>query len=69
MYLLNSFLLLLVFLIDIDHCLNLYVFNQTISCFSDISENEELQTTPSRKMADGAEIARDEGEEDFCIEK
>ncbi|XP_045450330.1 protein kinase C-binding protein 1-like [Melitaea cinxia] len=35
----------------------------------DISENEELQTTPSRKMADGAEIARDEGEEDFCIEK
>ncbi|CAH2099657.1 unnamed protein product [Euphydryas editha] len=35
----------------------------------DISENEEHQTTLSRKMADGAEIARDEGEEDFCIEK
>ncbi|XP_050350584.1 protein kinase C-binding protein 1-like isoform X2 [Nymphalis io] len=34
----------------------------------DISENDEPQATTSRKMADGAEIAR-EGEEDYCIEK
>ncbi|CAH0722805.1 unnamed protein product, partial [Brenthis ino] len=33
----------------------------------DISENEESQMTPLRKMADGAEIAREE--EDFAIEK
>ncbi|XP_046967968.1 protein kinase C-binding protein 1-like isoform X1 [Vanessa cardui] len=35
----------------------------------DISETDEPQATTSRKMADGAEIAREEGEDDYCIEK
>lgn len=33
----------------------------------DISENEEGGETPLRKMADGAEIAREE--DDFSIDK